>query len=169
MKNAWLFGIIVLSFGCKEPKPKPAEVTVAADSLVVNFPKQTERLVQFDPAFVEEYQFEDWEALMNFKRDFENLQSLNPKGLTVFLRGLDNQTQRLLASDFPKAFDNPPIKSRLQVVRTDILKCIYYAENRQNESLDQALRAMYVSYTAFLERLISMGEEKNINVLQRLD
>jgi hypothetical protein len=88
--------------------------------------------------------------------------------LTVFLRGLDNQTQRLLASDFPKAFDNPPIKSRLQVVRTDILKCIYYAENRQNESLDQALRAMYVSYTAFLERLISMGEEKNINVLQRL-
>ncbi|MGA0431659.1 MAG: hypothetical protein ACO3M9_06730 [Flavobacteriaceae bacterium] len=169
MKKWLLLTTIALWTSCKDVQPSNNTTTATEDSLTVDVPKPPENLAQFDADFASKYQLENWKELMEFKKGFESLHRLNPKGLTVFLKGLDNQTIRLLKSDFPETFDNEPIKSRLKVVRMEVMKCIYFAENRQNEALQKSLENLYQSYSIFINRLVTMGEEKTINVLDSLN
>ena len=144
--------------GCADPKRNIAATATTTDTLVVTTPMEAEKLLQFTPEFTARFALEDWKELMDFKRDFENLKRLNPKGLSLFLRGLERQCRRVLGGEFPEPFDQNPIKSRLKVVLTEVMQAQYFAENKQNAALEESLKKMYAAYTIFMERIISTGE-----------
>jgi hypothetical protein len=162
-KLLYFFLLIGLTWSCKDPKSTVDTAPVAQDSLVVTPPVAVEKLIQFSPEFSTRFALEDWKQLMEMKRDFENLKRLNPKGLSLFLRGLERQCTSVLNSDFPPPFNQNAIKSRLRVVLTEVMKAQYLATNKQNDSLKVSLQNMYVAYTAFMERIISAGEAASLN------
>ena len=47
----------------------------------------------------------------------------------------------------------PEIKSRLKVVKTELLKARYYSLEEQQKELDESFQALFVAYTAYLKRI----------------
>jgi hypothetical protein len=92
----------------------------------------------------------------------EDMSQLNPAGIMTFVSELDKITSALLKAPFPDTFDKLPIYSRIKVVQTQIIKCHFYATNKQNEKLNQALDELYLEYNILLKRMISMAEENKI-------
>tara|TARA_B110000263_G_C15297538_1_gene506296 strand:- start:940 stop:1455 length:516 start_codon:yes stop_codon:yes gene_type:complete len=87
----------------------------------------------------------------SFAKTVENLSSLNPKGLEVFLMDAIIKCDKLLLSKFPKEIDVPPVKSRLKVVKTKILICKYYSSINDILMLEKSMKEMFISYNFFLE------------------
>lgn len=163
MKNILFVSILFLGlYGCADSKRNITPTATTTDTLVVTTPVEAEKLLQFTPEFTTRFALEDWKELMDFKRDFENLKRLNPKGLSLFLRGLERQCRTVLRGKFPEPFDQNPIKSRLKVVLTEVMQAQYFAENKQNAALEESLKKMYAAYTIFLERIISTGEAESL-------
>ena len=50
------------------------------------------------------------------------------------------------------------------MVQTQIIKCHFYAANKQNEKLNQSLDELYLEYNILLKRIISMAEENKIQL-----
>ena len=99
-----------------------------------------------------------------FKDAMEDMSQLNPASIMTFISELYKITSSLLKSPFPKQFDKLPIYSRIKVVQTQIIKCHFYAANKQNEKLNQSLDKLYLEYNVLLKRIISMAEENNIQL-----
>ena len=94
----------------------------------------------------------------------EDISKLNPAGIMTFISELYKTTSSLLKSPFPEEFDKLPIYSRIKVVQTQIIKCHFYADNKQNEKLNQSLDELYLEYNILLKRMISMAEENKIQL-----
>lgn len=88
-----------------------------------------------------------------FTKSMENLIKLRPEGIAPFLIGAITKCNTLLKQPFPAPFDTPEIKSRLKVVKTELLKSRYYSIEEQQEELNQSFNALFVAYTAYLKRI----------------
>ena len=99
-----------------------------------------------------------------FKDAIEDITQLNPAGVMIFISELYKTTSALLKAPFPEAFDKFPVYGRIKVVQTQIIKCHFYAYNKQNEKLNVALNELYVEYNILLKRMISIAEENKIQL-----
>jgi hypothetical protein len=149
-----------------QPKVKIDKI-VKQDSLNIDPLENIVRFIQFSPEFIIENKIDQWPDFKAFKNAIEDISKLNPEGIVVFLADLQKLTLLLLNSPHPAPFNSLPVFGRIRVVHTQINKCYFYASRKQNEKLNEALKLLYKDYNILLSRMISIGDEKKINL--RLD
>jgi hypothetical protein len=165
LRYFYLILMIICLYSCKEINTTPQQVLdKTKDKLTIDAPDQATELTQFTPEFIEENQIDQWIQFKNFKDAIEDMTQLNPAGIMTFISELYKITNALLKSPFPKKFDKSPIYSRIKVVQTQIIKCHFFASNKQNEKLNQSLDELYLEYNILLRRMISMAEENKIEL-----
>ena len=157
--------LVILVFSCKEKKSVDQQISdVIEDTLVVEKPDASQKIIQFSPEFIEENKINEWKDFKKFKDAIEDITQLNPAGVMIFISELYKTTSALLKAPFPEAFDKFPVYGRIKVVQTQIIKCHFYAYNKQNEKLNVALNELYVEYNILLKRMISIAEENKIQL-----
>ena len=69
----------------------------------------------------------------------------------------------VINSQLPKDFEIPAVKSRLRVVKTNLLKSRFYAQQEDMESLTKTLDEVFGSYNILLKRIddLIVSEEEN--------
>jgi len=77
------------------------------------------------------------------------------------LEEAQKQTAILLAAPMPSQVRNPQIISRLLLIKTQILKCIYYADIKDSENLNIALTNLFRSYNVWLERVVEEFQDNS--------
>lgn len=93
------------------------------------------------------------EEFSAFTKSMEGLTKLKPEGISPFLLGVIIKCNNLLGSSIPVPFDTPEIKSRLKVVKTELLKSRYYSLQEQQQELDESFKSLFQAYTAYLKRI----------------
>ncbi|MGB0395608.1 MAG: hypothetical protein ACPGC6_02450 [Flavobacteriaceae bacterium] len=157
--------MIICLFSCKEKKSDTQQVIdKTEDKLTIDTPDHATELNQLTPEFIAENKIDQWTQFKKFKDAMEDMTQLNPAGIMTFISELYKITSSLLKSPFPEKFDKLPIYSRIKVVQTQIIKCHFYAANKQNEKLNRSLDELYLEYNILLKRMISMAEENKIQL-----
>jgi hypothetical protein len=161
----YLVIVIICFISCHEKKydTQPTE-NIMEEKLTIDAPNRASQLTQLTSEFIEENNIKQWIEFRKFKDAMEDLSQLNPAGIMTFISELYKTTNSLLKSPFPKEFDNLPIYSRIKVVQTQIIKCHFYAANKQNNKLNQSLDKLYVEYNILLKRMISVAEDSIIQL-----
>lgn len=93
------------------------------------------------------------EAFTDFRNSIEDLSKLNPRGLTPFLYNALVTTDKLLNTFLPPPFETPAIRSRLKVVKTQLLRVSYFSTEQNYEALNKGLIELYEAYNAYLRRI----------------
>ena len=157
--------MIICLFSCEEKKSDTRPIVdKTEDKLTIAAPDHATHLTRLTPGFIEENNIDQWTQFKKFKDAMEDITQLNPAGIMTFISELYKITNSLLKSPFPEKFDKLPIYSRIKVVQTQIIKCHFYADNKQNEKLNQSLDELYLEYNILLKRMISMAEENKIQL-----
>jgi hypothetical protein len=158
--------IIILLFcfiSCNEKKISSQQIVEEVnDPLSIATHDYSKQLIQFTPAFIEENKINEWTDFKKFKDAMEDMSQLNPASIMTFVSELYKITSVLLNAPFPDIFDKLPVYGRVKVVQTQIIKCHFYAANKQNEKLNQSLDELYLEYNILLRRMISIAEEDKI-------
>ena len=114
------------------------------------------------------------EAFTDFRSSIEDLSKLNPRGLSPFLLNARVNTNKLLKTSLPAPFETADVRSRLKVVKTQLLRVSYYSIQEKHEELNPALIDLYDAYKAYLQRIedfaqtTDLGAEINLNNELRL-
>jgi hypothetical protein len=157
--------VIVCFFSCQEKKSDTQQTAdKTQEKLTIDAPDHATQLTQLTPEFIEENNINQWTQFKKFKDAMEDISKLNPAGIMTFISELYKTTSSLLKSPFPEEFDKLPIYSRIKVVQTQIIKCHFYAANKQNKKLNQSLNELYLEYNILLKRMISMAEDNKIQL-----
>jgi len=155
--------IIICLFSCKGKKSATHQTNYKTNKkLTIDAPNYATQLTQLTPDFIMENNINQWIQFKKFKDAMEDIKQLNPVGIMTFISELYKTTSSLLKSSFPEEFDKPAIYSRIKVVQTQIIKCHYYATNKQNEKLNESLDKLYLEYNILLKRMIRMVDENKI-------
>ena len=160
---------ILVFFGCDQSTTSEA-------------PQQTikEKRLVIDTSAISLYSFDetnplidslllDLEAFKNFRASIEDLSKLNPRGLSPFLINARVNTNKLLKTSLPSPFETADIRSRLKVVKTQLLRVSYYSTQEKYDELNPALFDLYDAYKAYLLRIedfaqtTKLGAEINLN------
>ena len=156
---------IICLLSCTEKKP---DINTALDKtinkLTIDTPDYASELTKLTPEFIDENKINQWIQFKKFKDAMEDISQLNPASIMTFISELYKTAASLLKSPFPEEFDKLPIYSRIKVVQTQIIKCYFYASNKQNIKLNQALDELYLEYNILLKRMISMAEDNKIQL-----
>jgi len=156
---------IICVFSCKEKK---SDINISTDrtmdKLTIDKPDYASELTKLTPEFIDDNKINQWIQFKKFKDAMEDMSQLNPAGIMTFVSELYKITSSLLKSPFPEQFDKLPIYGRIKVVQTQIIKCHFYAANKQNEKLNQSLDKLYLEYNILLKRIISIAEENKIKL-----
>ena len=100
-------------------------------------------------------------AFMVFKKNIETLSKLDPTSLDLYISASLGSSNKLLNVTLPDGFEVPPINSRIRVVKTQLLRCKYYSQEEDFESLNLGLIDLFDSYDILLKRIddIALSEE----------
>ena len=152
-------------FSCQEKKYGTQQVEDQIEKkLKIDAPDNVTQLTKLTPEFIEENNINQWVQFKKFKDSMEDISQLNPVSIMTFISELYKTTSSLLKSPFPEEFDKLPIYSRIKVVQTQIIKCHFYAANKQNIKLNQSLKELYFEYNILLKRMVSMAEDNKIQL-----
>ena len=163
MRYLFIFLIILIFFSCDEKTPKASSINLETKKKVeIASPKSANQLIQLTSEFIEENEINLWTNFKKLMDAMEDISQLNPEGIMSYLKELYKISLSLLKNPFPEKFDKLPIYSRVKVVQTQIIKCHYYASNKQNQQLNQALEQLYSEYNILIKRMVSLAEENKI-------
>ena len=115
------------------------------------------------------------EAFIVFRKNIETLSKLDPTSLDLYLSASLNASNKLLNATLPIGFEVPAINSRVRVVKTQLLRCKYYSQQEDFESLNLGLIELFDSYDILLKRIddIALSEDalsaNEFNVKQELE
>ena len=155
----------IFLFSCTEKKPENKQVVDKKEKkLKVDAPSQATQITQLTPEFIEEIKIDQWVQFIKFKDAVEDITLLNTAEIMTFISELYKTTSSLLKEPFPEDFNKFPIYSRVKVIQTQIIKCHFYAANRQNKKLNKSLNKLYLEYNVLLKRMISMAEDNKIEL-----
>ncbi|MDB4015260.1 hypothetical protein N9483_02740 [Flavobacteriaceae bacterium] len=93
------------------------------------------------------------EAFNVFKKNIETLSELDPTSLDLYIIASLGSSNKLLNATLPDGFEVPAINSRIRVVKTQLLRCKYYSEQEDFESLNLGLNDLFDSYDILLKRI----------------
>ena len=157
--------IIIFLFSCIEKKPENnQDIEKKEEKLDVDTPDEATQLIQLSHEFIDENKIDQWVQFIKFKDAVEDITLLNSAEIMTFISELYKTTTSLLKAPFPEDFNKFPIYSRIKVIQTQIIKCHFYAANRQNKKLNQSLDKLYLEYNVLLRRMISMAEDNKIEL-----
>lgn len=104
-----------------------------------------------------------------FQKSIETIKELNPQELDFYLSASVQETDKLLKTTLHKMFESPLVKSRLRVIKTQLLKCRYFSQENDIVSLKSSLIDLFDSYNIFLKRIDAVAQsqkELNENVFE---
>ena len=93
------------------------------------------------------------EAFIVFRKSIETLSKLDPTSLDLYLSASLASSNKLLNATLPIGFEVPAINSRVRVVKTQLLRCKYYSQQEDFESLNLGLIELFDSYNILLKRI----------------
>ena len=101
------------------------------------------------------------EAFNVFKKNIEMLSKLDPTSLDLYIIASLGSSNKLLNATLPVNFEVPAIKSRVRVVKTQLLRCKYYSQQEDFELLNLSLTELFDSYDILLKRIddIALSED----------
>ena len=101
------------------------------------------------------------EAFIVFRKNIETLSKLDPTSLDLYLIASLGSSNKLLNATLPVNFEVPAIKSRVRVVKTQLLRCKYYSQQEDFELLNLSLTELFDSYDILLKRIddIALSED----------
>lgn len=103
------------------------------------------------------------QTFITFKNSIEDLSKLNQAGLGPFLVSAINNCNQLLKAPLSAPFNTPDIRSRLKIVKTELLKARYYSKEEMQEELNQNIKSLYVAYSAYLKRIEDFSNQDGEN------
>ena len=101
------------------------------------------------------------EAFVLFKKNIEALSELDPTGLGLYLKASLSTSNKLLNATLPAGFEVPAIKSRVRVVKTQLLRCKYYSQQEDYELLNLGLIELFDSYDILLKRIDDVAQSED--------
>ncbi len=95
-----------------------------------------------------------------FRKSIETIKELDPKELNFYLSTCVQETDKLLKASLHKTFEVSPVKSRLRIIKTDLLKCYYFSQENDITSLNSSLTDLFNSYNIFLMRIDDLAQDQ---------
>ena len=163
IRYIFIYLFILILFSCDEKKSEVPPINLETKKKVeISSPESADQVIQLTPEFIMENEINLWTDFKKLMDAMEDISRLNPQGVMTYLKELYKISLKLLKNPFPEKFDKLPIYSRIKVVQTQIIKCHYYASNKQNQQLNQALEQLYSEYNILIKRMVSLSEENKI-------
>lgn len=161
-----VFGFILFIYSCGNKKTEVTnENVVQKDSLVKIDLTNSENKIIYVPSNIKVL---DTTLFSNrnfskFKESIEALEDLNKITIDEYLFAAIVASSTVITSQLPKDFEIPAVKSRLRVVKTNLLKSRFYAQQEDMESLTKTLDEVFGSYNILLKRIddLIVSEEEN--------
>lgn len=161
-----VFGFILFIYSCGNKKTEVTnENIVQEDSLVKIDLTNSENKIIYVPSNIKVL---DTTLFSNrnfskFKESIEALEDLNKITIDEYLFAAIVASSAVINSQLPKDFEIPAVKSRLRVVKTNLLKSRFYAQQEDMESLTKTLDEVFESYNILLKRIddLIVSEEEN--------
>ncbi len=161
-----VFGFILFIYSCGNKKTEVTnENVVQKDSLVKIDLTNSENKIIYVPSNIKVL---DTTLFSNrnfskFKESIEALEDLNKITIDEYLFAAIVASSAVINSQLPKDFEIPAVKSRLRVVKTNLLKSRFYAQQEDMESLTKTLDEVFGSYNILLKRIddLIVSEEEN--------
>ena len=161
-----LFCFILFIYSCGNKKTEVTnENVVQKDSLVKIDLTNSENKIIYVPSNIKVL---DTTLFSNrnfskFKESIEALEDLNKITIDEYLFAAIVASSAVINSQLPKDFEIPAVKSRLRVVKTNLLKSRFYAQQEDMESLTKTLDEVFGSYNILLKRIddLIVSEEEN--------
>lgn len=161
-----VFGFILFIYSCGNKKTEVTnENVVQKDSLVKIDLTNSENKIIYVPSNIKVL---DTTLFSNrnfskFKESIEALEDLNKITIDEYLFAAIVASSAVINSQLPKDFEIPAVKSRLRVVKTNLLKSRFYAQQEDMESLTKTLDEVFCSYNILLKRIddLIVSEEEN--------
>ena len=164
-----LFFLNLIYISCYNDNVNKEKITQKInDSQIKSKPNNVIKITNLSSDFMKENKIFEWSAFQNFKEAIEDLSKLNTKGTLFFLADLSKITNILLQSSFPPVFNKPHIYGRVKVVHSQIIKSHYYASKNDNKNLNHALDNLYLEYNILLNRMISIAEQDEVFLNDKL-
>lgn len=146
------FGLALFFSGCNRSLEKK-EPTVVEEQQPLRIDKESIQLYQLNQYPLVDSVLIPIEKFSVFRATMEDLTKLNPTGIEPFLYEALLKCDDLLRQKLPSPFSTPDIKSRLKVVKTELIKARYYGQEADQEKLNEALKKLYIAYNAYLMRI----------------
>jgi hypothetical protein len=161
-----VFGFLLFIYSCGNKKTEVTnENVVQKDSLVKIDLTNSENKIIYVPSNIKVL---DTTLFRNrnfskFKKSIEALQDLNKITIDEYLFAAIVASSAVINSQLQKDFEIPAVKSRLRVVKTNLLKSRFYAQQEDMESLTKTLDEVFESYNILLKRIddLIVSEEEN--------
>lgn len=161
-----VFGFILFIYSCGNKKTEVTnENVVQKDSLVKIDLTNSENKIIYVPSNIKVL---DTTLFSNrnfskFKESIEALEDLNKITIDEYLFAAIVASSAVINSQLPKDFEIPAVKSRLRVVKTNLLKSRFYAQQEDMESLTKTLDEVFGSYNILLKRIddLIVSEKEN--------
>ena len=161
-----VFGFLLFIYSCGNKKTEVTnENVVQKDSLVKIDLTNSENKIIYVPSNIKVL---DTTLFSNrnfskFKESIEALEDLNKITIDEYLFAAIVASSAVITSQLPKDFEIPAVKSRLRVVKTNLLKSRFYAQQEDMESLTKTLDEVFGSYNILLKRIddLIVSEEEN--------
>ena len=161
-----VFGFLLFIYSCGNKKTEVTnENIVQKDSLVKIDLTNSENKIIYVPSNIKVL---DTTLFSNrnfskFKESIEALEDLNKITIDEYLFAAIVASSAVINSQLPKDFEIPAVKSRLRVVKTNLLKSRFYAQQEDMESLTKTLDEVFESYNILLKRIddLIVSEEEN--------
>ena len=103
-------------------------------------------------------------AFSEYNQKINDLAKLEPTGIEPFILGTLIKCDVLLKKGLPAPFETPEIKSRLKVVKTQLLKARYFSQKEQvKKSLMKVLKA-YLLHTAHFSNVLRILLKMQIKI-----
>ncbi|MDB4608713.1 hypothetical protein OAH13_01210 [Flavobacteriaceae bacterium] len=161
-----VFGFLLFIYSCGNKKTEVTnENVVQKDSLVKIDLTNSENKIIYVPSNIKVL---DTTLFSNrnfskFKESIEALEDLNKITIDEYLFAAIVASSAVINSQLPKDFEIPAVKSRLRVVKTNLLKSRFYAQQEDMESLTKTLDEVFGSYNILLKRIddLIVSEKEN--------
>jgi hypothetical protein len=161
-----VFGFLLFIYSCGNKKTEVTnENIVQEDSLVKIDLTNSENKIIYLPSNIKVL---DTTLFSNrnfskFKESIEALEDLNKITIDEYLFAAIVASSAVINSQLPKDFEIPAVKSRLRVVKTNLLKSRFYSQQEDMESLTKTLDEVFESYNILLKRIddLIVSEEEN--------
>ena len=107
-------------------------------------------------------------AFTEYNQKLAELAILESTGIEPFILGTLIKCDVLLKKVLPAPFETPEIKSRLKVVKTQLLKARYFSQKEQSKKFNESIEGVFVAHRAFLKRIEDFALDADQNSIKNV-
>ena len=103
-------------------------------------------------------------AFSEYNQKLNELAKLEPTGIEPFILGTLIKCDVLLKKVLPAPFETPEIKSRLKVVKTQLLKARYFSQKEQVKEFNESIEGVFIAHRSYLKRIEDFAQNADQNL-----